>query len=116
MSACPPYIPSGELRSFVSVEREVRTPDGAGGYTVSWSVAFSFWSAVKQVSGTEKFAQQQLWPNGGAKFRARWPDVETLVETDRLLLDGKVYNVRHIADVDGWHSVGEITAERGVVQ
>ncbi|MCW2307894.1 phage head closure protein [Rhodobium gokarnense] len=47
----PPTI--GELRHRLTLERPERTPDGAGGATVSWVTVADVWAAIAPASASE---------------------------------------------------------------
>ena len=43
----------GKLRERIVIERPLRTPDGAGGHTISWTEHASLWAEVISLKGTE---------------------------------------------------------------
>ena len=51
---------TGRLRERVRIERETRTPDGGGGFTVSWLTVAVRWAAVEPLKGLERLQAMQL--------------------------------------------------------
>lgn len=45
---------SSDLTSKLSLEAQVRQPDGGGGWSTSWQALGSLWAEVRAVSGSER--------------------------------------------------------------
>jgi SPP1 family predicted phage head-tail adaptor len=50
----------GDLRDRVTLEQEVRTPDGAGGATSSWETVEELWAAIRPITGDERLRADQV--------------------------------------------------------
>jgi SPP1 family predicted phage head-tail adaptor len=50
----------GAMRERFALEQPVRTPDDAGGATVTWETVAEVWAAVRPISGDERLAHDQL--------------------------------------------------------
>lgn len=107
---------AGDFRTPVTLQVEVDTPDGAGGYTHTWStVAEVVFCNVQQSNGTETYSEaiggrllsQQLFT-----FTTWWR--ADIVTVDRILWNGNIWNVRSTYDIDGRNKFLQFTAETGV--
>lgn len=56
-------LPAGQLRYRVIIQEPTRTPDGGKGFTRGWAVHATVWGGVEPVTGSERFAGQQLEEN-----------------------------------------------------
>lgn len=88
--------PRGQDRR-VRIERKVITRDAMGGETVGYTLRATVWASVIHTRGREAFLAAQVTPTSDVEFRIRWRD--DVVETDRIVHDGKNYDVQYIAEM-----------------
>lgn len=50
----------GQLDKRVTLQQESQTPDGGGGYSLSWSDVATFWARVEPLSGQEELQAMSL--------------------------------------------------------
>ena len=49
------FIDPGMLRHELALEEAVETPDGAGGFTKSWTLAATIWARLEPVDSAREF-------------------------------------------------------------
>lgn len=104
----------GEMNERISIVRESRTSDGAGGQTLTLTTLATVWAHVRPRSGREMERFDRINASGMYLFVIRYrTDVE---ESDRILWKGEYYNIRFIAQGSGRTMYLELDAERGVAQ
>lgn len=89
----------GNLRHQIVIERRVLTDDGIGGTTAAWSTYATVWAQVKQLGGAEVVRSQKTTATERLDITIRYRD--DLRANDRVLHDGKVYNIAAIFDPAG---------------
>jgi len=88
------------LNEDVEFQRAAKVSDGAGGYTETWGAlaGASGLAQVKALSGSERFASDRV------EATTRWRIVvryfEGLLESDRVEIRGRVYNIRFVNNID----------------
>jgi SPP1 family predicted phage head-tail adaptor len=102
------------LREPITVERMTRTPDGAGGFTEAWAAVSGAptRAMVKAMSGGERWASDRVEATSTHRIVTRY--VDGLLESDRIIIRSRSYNIRFINNVDFDDKFLEITAEAGV--
>lgn len=120
---CGPVVSPGALKTPVTVQRQVLSPDGKGGQVKSWLPVGVGYFEVKQLNGREVFVDDQLRGEADHVFVTRWTTAVAfgIMITDRFLIANDitpaaphVFNVRSIENVDYAGTVARILAERGV--
>ncbi len=88
----------GALNRRVSIQKETRTADGAGGFTRTWATIAVVWGKLTPKSGGESLdAQQQTNEQRFVlKIRHR-TDVST---AKRVLISGDAYNITNAFNID----------------
>ena len=91
---------SGILREPVVFQRATRTSDGAGGYTDAWATISGAptRAGVKALSGGERFNSSRI--EASTKWRITVRYFSGLVESDRVEIRSKAYNIRFINNVE----------------
>lgn len=111
MKSCS-LIPLGDLREPVTFQRKMRAQGADGGTTDVWVSFRSGRAHVKASSGRE------VWAGDRTEARALWKVTcryfPGLLESDRVLIRGQAYNIRHIDNVELRNRWYVITAEKGV--
>jgi len=91
------------LWKTVTIERATKVSDGAGGYTETWSTLAVVNGGVAAMSGSEGWRTDRL--EATSRWRlliAYWGE---LFATDRVVIDGRAYNISFVNDVqkrDAW--------------
>lgn len=86
----------GQMRR-IRIERKVSTPDAAGGEEISYTLRAEVHAAVIHQRGREAFLSAQVVPTADIEFRIRWR--ADVVETDRIVYEGKSYNIQYLAEM-----------------
>ena len=107
----------GRMDQRITLQRLVKTPDGAGGYTESWANLPANpcpWAKVTAKSGRESMVEGRI----AAQFTVLFEiyNRDDVTETDRILWQGAAYNIRGIRREGGRALRLVIEAERGVTQ
>lgn len=102
----------GKRRQRVVIQQVTRTPDGAGGFSQSWSTFATIWADVEERSGSQVFFSESLQKRVTHKITARYldgvtTDMRVLYQTTRLL------QVQWTRNPDGRKKEIEIWAEEG---
>lgn len=103
-------ISAGTLRHSISIERATKTPDGAGGTTVTWASIGTVQALVKPVSGSERVFAQRIEANTSHLIYTRWRDI---LPSDRVNFNGRVMQIRAIINMEELDRWAEIHAQEG---
>ena len=109
---------SGRLRERVRIEREVRTPDGGGGASITWEAVAVLWANVQPLKGQERLQAMQLEASNLFKITLRNPGPAVKL-ADRIVWltgAGTVFNIREAPTTPRYNLFREIVAEAGVAQ
>lgn len=105
----------GELDKLITIQREVHTPDGRGGQSVSLTnVVTDLFAHVRPRTGREGEQYDRVNATATYLFVIRYRD--DLRESDRIVWDGVQYNIQAILTRGGRSMFLEIDATRGVAQ
>ena len=85
------------LWKSVTLQRAVKTSDGAGGYTEAWANLAVVDGGIAAMSGNERWNADRL--NAESKWRLLIAYWGQLYATDRVLIDGRAYNISFVNDV-----------------
>jgi len=107
-------IKAGLLQTPVTFQRKTRAPNGSGGFTDTWAtLAGSATRAhVKAVSGFERLQADRL--NASTKERLVCRYFAGLTAADRVLIEGRAYQIRFVNDVERRKRWYELDLEGGV--
>lgn len=109
---CSASTGSGDLREKVTVQREARTPDGAGGHALAWVDVATVRARVKPGGGREQLQAQQTQAVTVCTVTIRYrADVITGM---RLLWGGKTLNIRSATNPDERRQWLEMLCDEGV--
>jgi SPP1 family predicted phage head-tail adaptor len=92
------------LWKTVTIERQTRTADGAGGFTTSWATHATVSGGIWSLSGNERWQSDRVEET--SKWRMVIPFQSGLKPTDRVVIDSVTYNVTFANDVEQrgtWH-------------
>ncbi len=105
------------MRTRIAIEQPVDAPDGAGGFTTTWTTFTSAWASVEFVTprkgGEEQFADATR-ATAYAKITMPWQ--AGILEKMRVNIaaQGLILNIRNLVDPDLRHRYLVILAESGV--
>lgn len=100
VTCCQSLYSARDLREEVEFQRKARVSDGAGGYTESWAAVSGAPTRAKvtALSGRERWASQRVEALSSWRIVVRY--FSGLLESDRVSIRGKAYNIRFINNVD----------------
>ena len=101
----------GELDQRVTITRDIRTPDGRGGFTVTSETVAERWAHVRPRSAKEGYARGQVQDTAMYLCVLRTP--VDLRAADTIIWNGEAFNVRGILS-RGRSLYVEADMERGV--
>jgi len=105
---------AGMLKEPVTFQRAAKVSDGAGGYTETWGTlaGAADRAAVKAVSGRERFASDRI--EATTKWRITVRYFTGLLESDRVIIRTRAYNIRFINNMELEDRWLEIDLDGGV--
>lgn len=86
------------LRHNIALQSRANTADGSGGYTTVWTTYATVGARLENVSGSERLHSQRLDAETTVKATIRYRS--DITESDRVSFDGKVYQIRHIDNLE----------------
>lgn len=103
---------SSMLRQSIIIQRLSKTADGAGGWEKSWSAIGSTWAYMRASGGGERFFADRL--NMEIRYLATIRYRTNIQASDRIIYDGKAYQIRSIIDLEFKKKWLELALEEGV--
>ncbi len=103
----------GELRKQVAIQQEQPTPDGAGGYALTWTTLATTWADISPISGTEVFTSGHLEGHVTHKVTMRWRSDITITSDMRLLYNNRIFNILTVMNNDERNRFAELLVEEG---
>lgn len=105
----------GHFRHRITFQEQVETPDGGGGYDLSWQNIAEMptvWARIIPLSGSERLAAQRLESRITHRIRIRYragitPDL-------RAAFKGRTFNIRAVINVEEKNRFLDLLAEEGV--
>lgn len=96
---------AGPLRTRVTIDKQVQTPDGVGGYALTWTTALTTHAERLDLSGGESLVAMQVSANQMRRYRLRLPPSLTIDATMRLtdIRTGETFNIRNTNEPDQLH-------------
>lgn len=83
---------------YATIEEGTKTPDGAGGYTITWAERVGVWCKIDTTSGGESAIAGRLEHTESLSLTTHY-NVD-IVPTDSVMLDGVAYKITRVEDVD----------------
>ena len=110
---CDKYT-AGMLKEAVVFQRAAKVSDGAGGFTETWGAiaAAPTRASVKALSGGERYASERI--EATSKWRIVVRYFPGILESDRVQIRDRAYNIRFINNVDLADRWLEIDLDGGV--
>lgn len=103
---------TSRLRHKMSLQEEIRTADGAGGFVRSWKTLTEIWAEIRTLSGRESFFADKLESAVSHKILVRYR--EGVAAGQRLVHESRVFNIRYVANLHSDNEVLELLVEEGV--
>jgi SPP1 family predicted phage head-tail adaptor len=107
---------SSSLRHRVTLQEEVQTSDGAGGYTRSWQNVADLWAEITTINiksyGQEKFFAGKMQAKITHKITIRYRAGVTAAM--RLVFGSNIFNIRSVFNRDENNEILELLVEEGV--
>ncbi len=106
---------AGRLRRRVTFQQEVETPDGGGGYELTWADRFSVWGGFRPERGQERLEAGRLESAVAGVLTVRSSSQTRQVTAEwRVMIRGEPYQIRAVTNPDQRSKYLELTVERGV--
>ena len=106
---------AGRLRDRVIFQRETETADNAGGYASSWADYLTVWASFMPERGQERIETDRVNASFSGKLHIRSSsESRAVTESDRVSINGELYNIRSISNPDQRNRMLEMVVERGV--
>lgn len=91
---------SGDMNRRAVFQRATVTCNNFNEQIESWATLASVWVNRRDVSAAESFRAQEVGAQLSLRFRIRYsPDVADLNPRDRVLYDGRVYNLTGVREI-----------------
>ena len=105
---------SGMMRTKISIERAVKTSDGAGGYIETWSPirGTAKRGHVKTFSGNQTYANSRTEGRSSISLMIRYTN--NIFQTDRILMRNIRYEITSINNIEFQDKWLEINLSGGV--
>lgn len=106
---------SSELNRRISIETLSQTKDSSGGMVDAWTLLTPSWAKIRNLSGNER----KLTSHGGqvqeakTEFTVRY-DGRLNSGVNRVVYDGKYYNIKHVNDYNENHRFMILTCDTGL--
>lgn len=91
---------SGELDRRITLMRATMTRNTMNEDVPSWGVFKKVWAKRRLARDGERIRAQQVGGIITARFIVRKPGLESLTVEDRLIDDGRTYEIRGVADLE----------------
>lgn len=90
---------AGRLRHRLVLEQAVAADDGAGGSTMTWTVAATVWGSLEALAGREGFEAEAVVGLRRARIVLRHRD--GVGPAMRLRLGARLFEIEAVRDADG---------------
>jgi SPP1 family predicted phage head-tail adaptor len=113
---------SSRLRHRLTLQQEMRTDDGAGGYVKSWEDVADLWGEIVSLSGSDSKLNAtsgkkilyagQLQGMISHKVTLRYRDGVT--SAMRLVFEERIFNIRYVANTEERREKLELLVQEGI--
>src|SRR4051812_18696585 len=101
----------GKMRHEIRLQSQVRTPDGAGGVTTTWSDVMTIWAQIEPKTSLKRFFADRLEQNISHVITTRFADgVDTKM---RALFGSRVFQIHGVVNVEELGAWMILHAEEG---
>lgn len=115
MSDCNDFASKAKHRIVIQSLSE--TIDDFGAPVSTWSTQSTVWSAIKPMSGNERFVHEQLEATATHKFTIRYQSALeniAVVGRYRITWNSRIFNIRQVRNIETENRFLEIIAEENV--
>lgn len=105
-------ITAGKLKNRIELQQLVIVEDGAGGNTRTWKTIQSVWAMLRQTGGGERLQNDRL--TATANFKATIRYRAGISAVNRIVFQGKAYQIRSVDNIEFANKYLELTLENGV--
>jgi SPP1 family predicted phage head-tail adaptor len=100
------YVDANSMTRLVDVYAPTTTSDGQGGYTTTFALQQTVWGDFRPQEQNRALLEAELSFTRMAKLFIRW-DI-SITDTYQLEVEGEMYTIHSIKDVDNAHRFFEI--------
>lgn len=104
-------INAGEFKHSIIIQRKTNGVDEDNIPCENWDDILSTRAKIKNISGYEKIIAQADTSIDKKRFYIRYKKGLDLTSKDRILYNGKVYNITYASDIEDLHKYLEIVCE-----
>lgn len=103
-----------QYRSRIIIQRTAVTIDAVGNHINQWEDAFTCWAYANMTSGNEQAEAGQLISSDKVTFTVRWCKKlqDLAADKNRIVFNGKIYNIIYVDDFGYRHKTLKISTER----
>jgi SPP1 family predicted phage head-tail adaptor len=83
----------------IEIEQVTETRGSEGGVTETWSVLYTVWAEVGQVSGNENYTSDMIVYNDVKKFTIYYNNGQNVTAKMRIKYNGEYYNITSITHI-----------------
>lgn len=110
-------ITATRLRQRLTLQQEVKTADGAGGYARSWQDIADLWAEISPLNyragiGSEKLAAGQIQSEISHKVTLRYR--AGISASMRLVFENRAFNIRSVRNINEGNEILELLVDEGV--
>lgn len=105
------------LRHRLTLQQEVKTIDGAGGYVRTWQNIADLWAEISSINGKSIYGREKLYAGQiqseiSHKITIRYRNG---ISTEmRLLFENRAFNIRAVLNIQENNDILELMVEEGV--
>ncbi len=103
----------GELRKQITIQAELPTADGAGGYALAWTDIATVWADIKPVSGNKVFVDHHLEAHVTHEITMRYRSDLAPTADMRVLYNNRLFNIRSIINTGESNQWWQLLVEEG---
>lgn len=103
---------AGELRHQVTIQQKAITADAFGGPVESWTDVVTVWARVEPLQGRELATAQSVNAEITTRITMRYRP--WVIPANRIVFEGKYYNLQSVIDPDLKHRELIIMASEGL--
>jgi SPP1 family predicted phage head-tail adaptor len=107
-----PKLCSRDFDVYVTVESPTDSADGFGGFSTSWATKTTIWCKYEERNGEVPLKNGKLTTETGVIFTTVYRD--DVLTSDRLVLDGLVYDIKRVDNLNRKNEYLVIYCDSGV--
>lgn len=92
------HVDAGKLNRWITIQKPVDTPDGAGGDVRVWVPFLNLWAQVEALMGSEPFFADQMYPKLQVAFTIRYR--KGVMAAQRVLYGTRLFNIRSVVETE----------------